>query len=182
MPLLLLLLLLLLGGDSKMADWKELNTLPQEDLSKVKYNDPRLDSFANAVEERYGLPKDLLVAVKNAGERSNTGQVSTAGAKGVMQFIDKTRKSYEHDVNDPMASIDAAGRMFKDLLGMYKNNALAAIAHYNGGRANGKAMMNGEPLPSQKETAPYIKRIQDYMEKRSAQQATPPSPTFQARY
>ena len=157
-----------------MADWKELNGLPQEELSKIKYNDPRLDSFANAVEERYGLPKDLLVAVKNAGERSNTGQVSTAGAKGVMQFIDKTRKSYEHDVNDPMASIDAAGRMFKDLMGTYKNNALAAIAHYNGGVANGKAVLNGQPLPSQKETAPYLQRIQNYMEKRSAQQATPP--------
>jgi soluble lytic murein transglycosylase-like protein len=157
-----------------MADWRELNSLPQEELSRIKYNDPRLDSFANAVEERYGLPKDLIVAVKNAGERSNTGQVSTAGAKGVMQFIDKTRKSYEHDVNDPMASIDAAGRMFKDLLGMYKNNAMAAIAHYNGGRANGKAAMDGQPLPSQKETAPYLQRIRDYMEKRSAQQATPP--------
>jgi len=166
-----------------MADWRELNTLPQEELSKVKYNDPRLDSFANAVEERYGLPKDLLVAVKNAGERSNTGQESVLynkkgerveGAKGVMQFIPKTRKMYEHDVNDPMASIDAAGRMFKDLLEMYKNNAMAAIAHYNGGTVNGKAVMEGRPVPSQKETAPYLQRIRDYMEKRSAQQATPP--------
>ena len=158
-----------------MADWQELNNLSPEALAKVKYNDPRLDSFANAVEERYGLPKDLLVAVKNAGERSNTGQVSSAGAKGVMQFIDKTRKSYEHDVNDPMDSIDAAGRYFQDLIKQYKGDALAAVAHYNGGSANGKALLNNKPLPSQKQTLPYIKRIQDYMEKRSAQQATPPT-------
>jgi soluble lytic murein transglycosylase-like protein len=91
-----------------------------------------------------------------------------------MQFIDTTRKSYEHDVNDPMASIDAAGRYFQDLIRLYKGNALAAIAHYNGGYVNGKALFNNKPLPSQKETAPYLQRIQNYMEKRSAQQATPP--------
>lgn len=164
-----------------MADWRELNKLAPEELAKVKYDDPRLDSFANAVEERYGLPKDLLVAVKNAGERSNTGQVSSAGAKGVMQFIDKTRNKYPHDVNDPMDSIDSAGLYFKDLMKQYKGDAIAAIAHYNGGTANGKAILNNQPLPSQKQTLPYIKRIQDYMEKRSAQQATP-SNSFQAMY
>ncbi len=168
-----------------MADWQELNNLSPEALAKVKYNDPRLDSFANAVEDRYGLPKDLLVAVKNAGERSNTGQVSVLpngqpGAEGVMQFIPKTRKDYPHDVNDPRASIDAAGRYFQDLIKMYKGDALAAVAHYNGGTVNGKALFNNKPLPSQSETLPYIKRIQEYMKKRSAQQATPPSTTFQA--
>jgi len=173
---LLLLLLLPLGGGNNMADWKELNTLSPEDLAKVKHNDPRLDSFANVVEERYGLPKDLLVAVKNAGEMSETlGKPSPKGAKGVMQFIDKTREGYPHDVYDPMASIDAAGRMFKDILKSYNNNVMAAVAHYNGGWVQGKAYMAGKPVPSQSQTAPYLQRIREYMEKRSAQQATPPS-------
>lgn len=167
-----------------MADWLELNDLSPEALAKVKHNDPRLDSFANAVEDRYGLPKDLLVAVKNAGERSETlGKPSPKGAKGVMQFIDKTRKDYPHDVNDPRASIDAAGRYFQDLIKMYKGDALAAVAHYNGGTVNGKALFNNKPLPSQSETLPYVKNIQAYMEKRSAaQQANTPPNSFQAMY
>ncbi len=145
-----------------MGDWTELVQMPPEELAKVKYNDPRLDAFANAVERRYGLPEGLVEAVKNAGERSQTGQTSNKGAKGVMQFIDLTRKAYEHDVNDPLASIDAAGQYFKDLIGRY-NHPMAAIAAYNGGTAAGKKYLAGQELPS-KETTNYINRIRTYME------------------
>ncbi len=132
----------------------------------MKYDDPRLDSFANTVEDRYGLPPDLIVAVKNAGERSNTGQVSKSGAKGVMQFVDGTRKAYDHDYNDPMESIDAAGRYFSDLMKQYKGNVKAAVAHYNGGTKAGKAVLKGQDIPF-KETRDYWGRLQGYMEKRA---------------
>ena len=148
-----------------MDDWKEVARMAPEEAAKLKYNDPRLDSFATAVEARYGLPSGLLEAVKNAGERSNTGQVSSAGAKGVMQFIDSTRKAYEHDVNDPLASIDAAGRYFKDLMQRYDGNVKAAIAEYNGGVKAAKAVLAGEEVPFE-ETRNYLKRIRGYMEKR----------------
>lgn len=154
-----------------MDDWKEVAKMAPEEAAKLKYNDPRLDSFTSAVEARYGLPSGLILAVKNAGERSNTGQVSPKGAKGVMQFIDSTRKAYEHDYNDPLASIDAAGRYFKDLMGQYKGNVKAAIAHYNGGTAAGKAALRGENIPYE-ETRNYLKRIKSYMEKRSGKEGT----------
>lgn len=145
-----------------MADWKELNKLSKEEKAKVKYNDPRLDSFAGEVENKYGLPKGLILSVKNAGERSNTSQVSPKGAKGVMQFIDKTRKAYPHDYLDPLASIDAAGRYFSDLLKQYKGNAIAAVAAYNGGTKAGNAVLKGEEIPYE-ETRGYVSRIQNFM-------------------
>lgn len=148
-------------------EWKELVALPQEELTKVRYDDRRLDSFANEVERRYGLPDDLIVAVKNAGERSNTEQVSRSGAKGVMQFMDTTRKMYDHDYKDPLASIDAAGRFFKDLLKQYDGDVKAAVAHYNGGTKAGKAVLKGMEPPSE-ETRNYWKRMQDYMEERAS--------------
>lgn len=148
-------------------EWKELVALPQEELTKVRYDDRRLDSFANEVERRYGLPDDLIVAVKNAGERSNTEQVSRSGAKGVMQFMDATRKMYDHDYKDPLASIDAAGRFFKDLLKQYDGDVKAAVAHYNGGTRAGKAVLKGMEPPSE-ETRNYWKRMQDYMEERAS--------------
>lgn len=147
-------------------EWKELVALPQEELSKVRYDDRRLDSFANEVERRYGLPDDLILAVKNAGERSNSDQVSRSGAKGVMQFMDATRKMYDHDPKDPLASIDAAGRFFKDLLKQYDGDVKAAVAHYNGGTKAGKAVMKGMEPPSE-ETRSYWKRMQSYMEQRT---------------
>lgn len=142
-----------------MADWRELRS---QDRSKVRYDDPRLDSFAAEVEKKYALPPGLIESVKNAGERTQTGQVSPMGAKGVMQFIDATREQYQHDVNDPFSSIDASGRYFRDLLKQYDGNARAALAHYNGGTKNGKAVLAGQK-PVSNETQNYLTRIQQYM-------------------
>lgn len=159
-----------------MADWKELNKLDSKQLAAIKYDDPRLDSFANAVEERYGLPTGLIEAVKNAGERSNTSQVSSKGAKGVMQFIDATRKLYPHNYNDPMESIDASGQFFRDLIKQYKGNVKAAVSHYNGGTTAGKAVLGGAEAPTA-ETRDYWKRLQSYMDaKHPAPNPTPTQP------
>lgn len=145
-----------------MDAWQELANNPSE-YTKVKYNDPRLDEFAHVVEQHYGLPPGLLLAVKNAGERSNTDQVSPAGAKGVMQFIDSTRKQYQHDPSDPFASIDAAGRYFSDMLKKYNGNVKAAVTEYNGGVEQAKHVLAGGD-PTAEETQHYIQRIKQYLE------------------
>jgi len=150
---------------AKTESWKELAKLPPEELAKIPYNDPRLDAFAATVEERYNLPRGFIEAVKNAGERSNTTQVSSAGAKGVMQFIDSTRKLYPHDYRNPFASIDASGQYFSDLMKQYKGNVKAMVSHYNGGTVAGKAILAGEEAPKE-ETRNYWKRLQGYMEKK----------------
>jgi soluble lytic murein transglycosylase-like protein len=153
-----------------MADWKELANKPDE-WKSVKYDDPRLDAFAMEVEKRYELPQGMVVALKNAGERSNTGQVSGAGAQGVMQFTPSTRKlqggAFDHDVNDPFASIDAAGKFMKQLLTENKGNPIAAIANYNGGPAAGKAVRAGKEPPA-KETKEYVNRIKSYLDTKYA--------------
>lgn len=154
------------GGGS--GSWQSVVALKPEEAAKIKYNDPRLDSFAGTVEQRYKLPTGLIEAVKNAGERTNTGQVSSAGAKGTMQFIDSTRRAYPHDVTDPLASIDAAGRYFSDLVKQYNGNVMAAIAHYNGGRVNARDVLAGRE-PRSAETKNYLKRIRDYMDRKSPQ-------------
>lgn len=145
-----------------MADWRTINQLSPEEKQKIPYDDPRLDAFSAAVEQRYKLPPGLIESVKNAGERTHTGQVSPAGAKGVMQFIDSTREMYPHDYNDPLASINAAGMYFRDLMKQYKGNARAALSHYNGGTKNGQAVLNTEE-PVSEETKNYLRRIQQYM-------------------
>jgi soluble lytic murein transglycosylase-like protein len=146
-----------------MSEYADLVKNPKE-WASVKYDDPRLDAFAMDVEKRYNLPTGMIVALKNAGERTNIGQVSPKGAKGVMQFIDSTRKAYPHDVADPFDSIDASGRYMADLVKQYKN-PIAAIAHYNGGNAAAKAVLAGKKPPAE-ETRTYINRIQTYLDKR----------------
>lgn len=152
-----------------MADfdnsWQKL-AQNHDEYRKVSYDDPRLDEFTSVVEQRYQLPPGLLLAIKNAGERSNSWQESPAGAKGVMQFVDSTRKAYPHDYMNPFASIDASGRYFQDLMKRYKGNVRAAITEYNGGVKQAKAVASGGE-PTANETIQYLARVKNYLTQRA---------------
>ena len=142
----------------------QIETMPVDERKKLKYNSPELDAYAAHVEQKYGLPSGVLVAVKNSGERSNSDQVSPAGAQGVMQFIPSTWEAYGKglDPTDPVHSIDAAGRFWADLIKQYDGNVLAAAAHYNGGTKQGKLVASGK-RPSNAETAGYVDRIERHL-------------------
>ncbi|WP_295539287.1 transglycosylase SLT domain-containing protein [uncultured Pseudacidovorax sp.] len=141
--------------------------LPDLDVSarvKLKFDDARLDAYAVTAAQREGIPAEALLAIKNAGERSNSTQTSPAGARGVMQFMPKTWEAYGRggDITDPVASIDAGARYMKDLIAQYDGNVRAAIAHYNGGGRAGRAVMEGKAPPA-KETQGYLARTDEYM-------------------
>lgn len=149
-----------------MSDWKSLVKNKQE-WPKLQYNDPRLDAFAEEVEKKYGLPKGIILATKNAGERTNPGKVSPKGAQGIMQFMPETQKlqkgKFKHNPDDPFASMDAAGKYYQHTLKyQYKGNALAAVADYNGGPDAGKAVLHGKQPPAT-ETQEYLERVKSYL-------------------
>ena len=151
-----------------MAGWQDLAKDPSQ-WGSLKYDDPRLDEFAHAVEQRYNLPPGILEAIKNAGERTpnQDGQWATspAGARGLMQFTPSAQKAFEHDVNDPFESIDAAGRYIAEALPRYQGNAMAAIADYNGGPRQARAVVLGQQPPAA-ETQEYLKRVRSYMSRK----------------
>lgn len=158
-----------IGGSLILSDWKTLAKTPTE-WTNIKHNDPRLDAFASEVEKRYELPKGVIVSLKNAGERTDPGKVSPAGAKGIMQFTDSTLKlregAFAHDVNNPFASIDASGKYMKELIKENRGNVLAAVANYNGGPSQAKLVRMGKK-PTAKETREYVARIQDFMKQQN---------------
>jgi soluble lytic murein transglycosylase-like protein len=149
-----------------MSDWKQL-VKNKKEWSKLKYNDIRLDAFATEVEKKYELPQGMVLAIKNAGERTDPGKVSPKGAQGIMQIMPATQKlqkgAFKHNPNDPFASIDAAGKYLQHTLKyQYKGDALAAVADYNGGPEAGKAVMEGKEPPA-KETVDYLDRVKTYL-------------------
>lgn len=151
---------------------RPLADLSGSELKAVPHADPRLDAYATQVEQRNGLPPGLLVAIKNAGERSNSDQVSSAQARGVMQFIKPTWDAYgKGDPTNPLNSIDAAGRYFPDLIKQYDGDVRAAVAAYNGGTKAGDAVHAGLQAPT-KETRDYLARVQQYLTDGGAQQMT----------
>ncbi|WP_186058639.1 lytic transglycosylase domain-containing protein [Burkholderia gladioli] len=144
--------------------------LPSLDLAARKalpYNSPVLDAYATQVAQQNGVPPAMLLFIKNAGERSNSNQVSPAGAKGVMQFTDPTWRAFgQGDPTDPINSIDAAGRYAKDLLQRYNGDVRAALTEYNGGVAQARAVAAGG-RPTADETIAYLNRYDDYAANRA---------------
>lgn len=156
-----------------MSDLR-LEDLSPEDRRALKHNDPLLDEYAVRMEREYKLPSGLLVALKNAGERSeSTGKnsVSPKGAVGVMQLMPGTAKQHGiADPTDPMEAIRGSAThvaSLSDQLNTQDPSLLAAA--YNAG-PNRPSIRRGE-VPKIPETQAYVQRVNAQM----AAQAKPPA-------
>lgn len=110
------------------------------------------------LEAQYSLPTGILDSIRNTESSGGKYRLSDAGALGDFQFLPSTAKAYGINPLDPSQAADGAARMLSDLGRQYKGNWQAAIAHYNGGGAAGKAVMSGQQPPS-KETQAYIPKV-----------------------
>ncbi len=147
-----------------------LEQLKPEEMRALKYDDPRLDKLASQTAEKYGVPPALLLAIKNAGEKSGPTAVSGKGAQGVMQFMPGTAKEMGlADRTDPVASIDAGARYLRKLYDAY-GSWDAAVTHYNGGGAQA-AIVRGGGKPTAKETIGYLDRVQQFVREQTANEA-----------
>lgn len=157
--------------ESNSAAARQLQQMAGNEKLALPHDDPRLDAYAVTAAQREGISPELLLAVKNAGERSAPTAVSPKGAKGVMQFMDATWAEFgKGDPRDPVASIDAGARYLKHLVEKYDGNEQAALAHYNGGGKAGEAIMAGKPAPA-KETRDYLARSEKYIAERKGDEA-----------
>lgn len=140
-----------------------ITALPLEQRTSLRFNAPELNEYAAQVEQQYGLPAGLINALKNAGERSNSNQVSPAGARGVMQFMPENLRKYGvTDPSDPVQMIDAAGRYLRDTMRQYGGHVDAVIADYNGGPRQAKEVLAGRQ-PKAAETQAYLRRVREWL-------------------
>lgn len=113
------------------------------DKAPTSYKDPYWAGLAANTESKLGLPGGLLTSVVMNGEKSNSDQVSSAGARTPFQITPETRKlaldKYGVDAYlSPENAAEVAGNLLKDSLQRNKGNPMAAVAEYHGGtdRAN----------------------------------------------
>jgi soluble lytic murein transglycosylase-like protein/GNAT superfamily N-acetyltransferase len=154
-----------------IAAQRSLLDMAGNERKALRYDAPQLDDYAVQAATRAGVPPEVMLAVKNAGERSgNSNVVSSAGAKGIMQFVKGTWDQYGkgRDIRDPVASIDAAADFLADLGRQYGGDWRAAIAHYNGGGKAGEAVRAGRAAPSD-ETVKYLQRTDAYIATKSGE-------------
>lgn len=170
------LVLSVLPIEQRFTPSQRLEAVAIEQRRALRYDATEMNEYAAAIEQRYGLPGGLINALKNAGEKSNSTQVSPAGAAGVMQFMPENLKKYGvTDATDPAQMIDAAGRYLRDTLKQYGGNVDAVIADYNGGPRQARRVLNGEP-PKAAETDAYLDRVRAYMNRQEQYAAKPPTP------
>ena len=82
--------------------------------------------------ERYGISPRLLAAVAKVESSYRPDAVSSAGAIGLMQLMPATAAGLGVDPYDPVASINGAARLLRDLQGRFGTIDLA-LGAYNVG-------------------------------------------------
>lgn len=139
------------------------------EYGRLNYNDPRLDSLAvvTAKDLKMEWAVPLVTALRVAGEKSNNGQTSSAGAKGVYQFTDIAIKEVERltgkkiDPTNPEESTWAAYKFVEYISKRYETKDPAIIASYYNGGGNHIPLMKAGGVDAiiNKENRNYVKRI-----------------------
>lgn len=113
------------------------------------------------VAKRHSLPSALIHAVITAESAYDASAVSRAGAVGLMQLMPGTAKRYGvGNRRDPRANVLGGTRYLKDLLGMFDNNLVLALAAYNAGE--NAVIKYGHKIPPYQETQTYVRRVLKY--------------------
>lgn len=110
--------------------------------------------FASAG-QRYGISANLLAAVAKVESGGNANAVSSAGARGLMQFMPGTAQSMGIDPSDPAQAIDGAARLLTRLRDSFGTTELA-LAAYNAGEG---AVRRAGGIPPYGETQAYVSKV-----------------------
>jgi len=127
--------------------------------NRVKYT-PTIDRIAR----HYQLPTAFVHAVVTAESAYDPEAISRAGAVGLMQLMPDTAKRYGvRNRRDPSQNVDGGIRYLRDLLQMFNNDAVLALAAYNAGENAVKK--HGNQVPPYTETRTYVNKVLDYYKK-----------------
>ena len=95
------------------------------------------DEYFNKASTTYNVDKRLLIAVAKTESDFNPKATSGAGAKGIMQWMDRTAKSLGvTNSYDPEQNIMGGAKYLSQLLKIYDGDRNKALAGYNAGTGN----------------------------------------------
>ena len=134
-----------------------------------------LDQLVRDASTRHRLDPDFVNSVIKAESNFQNRAVSRKGAQGLMQLMPGTAsKLGVANPFDPKANVEGGTAYLSQLLDLYHDDAIKALAAYNAG-ANRVDQYHG--VPPYRETQAYVARIvRDFNAKKRAQmKATTPA-------
>lgn len=122
-----------------------------------------LSGETTRLEKQYGLPEGLLDAQVTQESGWDSGAISGAGAKGLMQFMPETAKEFGIHGNemDPVSSLRAGAKYMASLLQRYGGDLQKALTAYNWGMGNlERKGMENAPTEARNYAPQIIARMQ----------------------
>ena len=123
---------------------------------------PRLSDLAvrelvDRVAARVGVNQRLARAVVQVESNWDARAVSPKGAMGLMQIMPVVAQEYSvNDPFDPEKNLEAGMRHLRNLLELYGNDSMRALAAYNAGQG---AVSRYGGVPPYQETRDYVQRV-----------------------
>jgi soluble lytic murein transglycosylase-like protein len=141
-----------------------------------------LQSIVKAASNQHQVDADFIASVIHAESANNPHAVSRKGAKGLMQLMPETAGQLGvKDSFDPADNVDGGVRYLRELLLLYNNDMIKALAAYNAGP---QRVEQYKGVPPYRETRAYVARvIKDYNSKKLAERKGqhPPTHTTQGK-
>lgn len=127
-----------------------------------------MDRLIREASDRHQLDPDFVTSVIKAESNFHPRAVSPKGAQGLMQLMPGTAALLGvSDPFDPKANVEAGTAYLRQLLGLYHNDPIKALAAYNAG-AHRVQQYHG--VPPYRETSTYVARIvRDFNARKKAQ-------------
>jgi soluble lytic murein transglycosylase-like protein len=139
-----------------------------------------LRSAINAASEKHLIDADLIDSVIRAESGFNPKARSPKGAQGLMQLMPGTAQRLGvQDAFDAQANIEGGTRYLRELLALYNNDLVKALAAYNAGPHR---VDQYHGVPPYHETRAYVARvIRDFNSKKLGARPQPPPSKVPAR-
>lgn len=135
---------------------------------------PNYEKAARRAARRYGIDPDIFVAQLRQESGLRPGLTSSAGARGIAQFIPSTAKQYGVNLDDGRVrdDLDGAARYMRDNLDRTGDDYRAALSIYNSGRPDAYK----DPGFAQGQTYNYVRNIMGSAKVRSPSRRAPEAP------
>lgn len=128
--------------------------------ARVHGYSPEMKRMVDAASERFGVPREIVIAVSRAESAFRSQVRSPAGATGLMQLMPSTARGLGvTDITDPWQNLAAGTKYLRQLMDRFDGDTRKVLAAYNAGPG---AVERAGGVPPYAETRTYVARVLGY--------------------